>query len=69
LFYKKITHCIEEVDCREPKKVNIFKKRGMLGGKKMFSLSRGNGRWKKRKNNVHQMMGEIDGRRKIIQSF
>jgi len=41
----------------------------MLGGKKMFSLSRGNGRWKKRKNNVHQMMGEIDGRRKIIQSF
>ncbi len=35
----------------------------------MFNLSRGNGRWKKRKNNVHQMMGESDGRRKIIQSF
>jgi hypothetical protein len=41
----------------------------MLGEKNMFSLSRGNGRWKKRKNNVQQMMGESDGRRKIIQSF
>jgi hypothetical protein len=27
----------------------------------MFSLSRGNGSWRKRKNNVHQMMGKNDG--------
>jgi hypothetical protein len=47
----------------------MFKKRRMLGGKNVFSFSRGNGRWKKRKNNVHQMMGESDGRRKNIQSF
>jgi hypothetical protein len=43
----------------------MFKKRGMLEEKQMFSLSRGNGRWKRRKNNVHQMIGESDGRRKI----
>jgi hypothetical protein len=47
----------------------MFKKKRMLGEKNMFNLLRGNGRWKKRKNNVHQMMGESDGRRNLFNHF